>query len=109
MRVYGDDLDRLQLSTQLLLLVSLINDAQKSDEKEFTTHNIVEIYIKQVNVCAFSQMFIWVLLLLGDASNNLFEILFSAMSQQGSNDLLILHIHKPIPWICLRLEMNFSQ
>ena len=30
---YGNDLDRLQLSTQLRLLVALINDAQKSDEK----------------------------------------------------------------------------
>ena len=44
---YGNDLDRQQLGThdQLQLLVSLINDAQKSNEKELTEltiHSIVK-------------------------------------------------------------------
>ena len=107
---YGYDLDKLQLSTQLLLLVALINDAQKSDEKELTCtiHNIVEILCKLTSAqkCAFSQVFIVMkLLLVMPATNACSERSFSAlrrlkthlrttMSQQRLNDLMILYIHK---------------
>ena len=102
---YGDDLDKLQLSTQLLLLVALINDAQKSDEKELIIHNIVEILCKLISAqkCAFTQVFIVMkLLLVMPATNACSERSFSAlrrlkthtMSQQRLNDLMILYIHK---------------
>ena len=101
---YGDDLDKLQLSAQLPLLASLINDTQ---EQELTIHNIVKILSKLTSAqkCAFSQVFIVMkLLLVMPATNACSERSFSAlrilkshlrttMSQQRLNDLMILYVH----------------
>jgi len=40
---YKCDLDRQQLQAQLPLLLSLIQEAQKSEERELTVHNIVKV------------------------------------------------------------------
>ena len=105
---YKSDLDRHQLHAQLPLLLALIKDAQKSEERELTIHNIVKILcnLSSPQQVAFSEVFIAMkLLLVMPATNACSERTFSArrrlkthlratMSQQRLNNLMILHIHK---------------
>ena len=79
---YGDDLDKLQLSAQLLLLVALINDTQSSHKNELTIHSIVEILCQLTSAqkCTLSQVFIVMkLLLVIKAMNACSERSFSAL------------------------------
>jgi len=104
---YKSDLDRQQLQAQLPLLLSLIQEAQKSEERELTIHNIVKV------IGALYSSAAGILSSLGyneatfsDASNErlLLEVIFclakakkplrATMSQQRLNNLSVLHVHK---------------
>ena len=102
------DLDRQQLQAPLPLLLSLIQEAQKSEERGLTIHNIV-IVLSELSTpqqLAFSQVFVTMkLLLVMPVTNACSERSFSAlrrlkthlratMSQQCLNNLLVLHVHK---------------
>ncbi len=103
---YQNDLDRQQLHTQLLL--SLVQEAQRSEESELTIYNIVKILsdLSPPQQLAFSQVLVAMkLLLVMPATNACSERSFSAlrrlkthlratMSQQRLNSLLLTHIHK---------------
>ena len=73
---YRNDLDRQQLEAKLPLLLSLIQEAQKSEERltlrELTIHNIVKVLSEQStpHQLAFSQVFVTMKLLLAMAATN---------------------------------------
>ena len=63
---YKDDVDKLQLQTQLPLFLTLFQESQKKEEKEITIPNILNI-LSQLSLPqqqAFSQIFVIAKLLL---------------------------------------------
>ena len=93
------------VQAQLPLLLSLIQEVQKSEERELTIHYILS-ELSTPQQMAFSQVLVTMkLLLVMPAMNACSERSFSAfqmlkphlratVSQQRLNNLLVLHVHK---------------